>query len=407
MAGVFISYRHEDAPAHAGRIYGRLVARYGERCVFRDLDAIGFADDFRRRIDSAMSSCDVLVAVIGRDWLTVKDDSGRPRLHDPGDWLRVEIGTALRKNKVVIPVLVENARMPSENDLPEPIKPLAYRHALNTSEQDWDHHVGLLIRTIEENTDLGPGGNRSRIAYALMIVGLVARIIAGLQPIDRGNRFVSADLAAVALVAVVLALLARGPRLRLVAAGMVVASGIGTILRFAQSLMGSGVGFGQPLQGRDIDATLALFYVGLASGLLLAVGGVALYLTPARECAQPSFRQTVSAALLGFLGVAILVLSIVVEGERLFDLRRTALPAVMPVGLAVATLAALITLSGRAFRAMGMGLLIGFGIQTVGRFLNDVGKAKAGAGIWIGVAAGVLLLIAGLVGSFKLRAPGE
>jgi hypothetical protein len=409
MAGVFISYRHEDAPAHAARIYGRLAERYGKRCVFRAPEAIGISSDFRQRIQEAMGSCDALVAVIGRDWLTVKDDSGRPRLHDPRDWLRVEIATALRMNKVVIPVLVENARMPSEDDLPEPLKPLAYIHALYTSEPDWDHHVDVLIRTLEENTDLPTGcGDRSIVAYALMIAGLIARIIAGLDPIDPENKFVSWDLASVALVAVVLALLARGPRLRLVAAGMVVGAGIGTILRFAQSLTGSGLRFGEPLAGNNIDATLALYYLGVGSGLLLAVGGTVLYLTTQGERAQPRFGQAASASLLAFLAVSLVVVSIVVESDRLFTIRNTAWPAVMPVGLAAVSLVGSIAiLSSRGFRAMGMGLLIVFGIQAIIRFLNDVGKAKAGAGIWIGVAGGVLLLIAGLVGSVKLRAPGE
>jgi TIR domain len=136
MAGVFISYRREDTPAHAGRLYERLASRYGKRRVFRDLDAIPIAKDFRERINEAISSCDALIAVIVRDWLTLSDSSGQPKLHNPRDWLTVEIATALRMNKVVIPVLVENADMPSEDALPDPLKPVAYIHALKTSEQD-------------------------------------------------------------------------------------------------------------------------------------------------------------------------------------------------------------------------------------------------------------------------------
>jgi TIR domain len=232
MAGVFISYRREDTPAHAGRLYERLASRYGKRRVFRDLDAIPIAKDFRERINEAISSCDALIAVIGRDWLTVSDSSGQPKLHNPRDWLTVEIATALRMNKVVIPVLVENADMPSEDALPDPLKPVAYIHALKTSEQDWDYHVGLLIRTIEDNTDLRPGDIWTTVAYALMIAGIAARIVGGLQTIDQDSWFVSADLALVALLSVILALLVRQPGWRLLAAGMVVGSGIGTFLRF-------------------------------------------------------------------------------------------------------------------------------------------------------------------------------
>jgi hypothetical protein len=402
MAGVFISYRREDTPAHAGRVYERLAARYGKRRVFRDLDAIPFAWDFRQKINEAIGSSDALIVLIGRDWLTASDPSGGPKLHNPKDWLRVEIATALAKEKLVIPVLVENADMPSEDDLPDPLKPLAYRHALKTTEQDWDYHVGVLIRTIEENTDLRPGDYLTWAAYALMIAGVAARIIGGLRPIDRDAWFVSADIALIALLAVLLALLARSPRLRSVAAGMVVASGIGALLRFGQSLMGSGLELGQPLMGRDIDGTLVLYYIGLGSGLLLAFGGALLYLATPREGTQPTVGQTASAALLGFLGGAALVVAIVAESDRLFTIRLTAWPAVVPVGLAVVTFVGLILLlATRGFRTLGMGLLIVFGLQTVLRFVTDVGKPNVGAGVWIGVAGGAVILAAGLLGSLQ------
>jgi TIR domain-containing protein len=399
MAGVFISYRREDTPAHAGRVYEQLAARYGKHRVFRDLDAIPFATDFRQKINEAIGSCDAVIALIGRDWLTASDASGRPKLHNPKDWLRVEIVTALAKQKLVIPVLVENADMPSEDALPDPLKPLAYLHALKTTEQDWDHHVGLLIRTIEDNTDLRPGDVRTTAAYALMIAGIAARIIGGLRPIREEEWFVSADLAFIAVVAVVLALLARRPRARLLAAGLVVGAGIGTVLRFGQSLIGSNLQFGQSLAGPGGGAiepsTLALYYVGLAGGLLLVVGGTVLYLATPRV----GLRPVTFAALLGFLGVVVLVISIVASSDQLFVIRATHSPAVVPVGLAVVTLVGLIAmLSSPGFGPMGTGFLIVFGIQAILRYAHDLGAAKAGGGTWIGLAGGALILAAGLLG---------
>lgn len=400
MAGVFISYRHEDAPGHAGLLHERLARRYGRHRVFRDLDAIPIATkDFREKINEAMTSCDALIAVIGRDWLTVTDSSGQPRLHDPRDWVRAEIAAALRMNKFVVPVLVEGAEMPSEDDLPEQLKPLAYTIALKTTEQDWDHHVGLLIRTIEKNTDLRPGDIRTTVAYALMIAGIAARIIGGLRPIREQEWFVSADLALIAVVAVVLALLARRPPARLLAAGLVVGAGIGTVLRFGQSLIGSNLQFGQSLAGPGGGAiepsTLALYYVGLAGGLLLVVGGTVLYLATPRD----DLRPATIAALLGFLGVVVLVISIVASSEQLFVIRATHSPAVVPVGLAVVTLVGLIAmLSSPGFGPMGTGFLIVFGIQAILRYAHDLGAAKAGGGTGIGLAAGALMLAAGLLG---------
>jgi TIR domain len=401
MAGVFISYRREDTSAHAGRLYDRLAARYGKHRVFRDLDAIPLATDFREKINEAMGSSSALIVVIGRDWLTITEPSGGPRLHNPRDWLRVEIATAIRMKKVIIPVLVEDAKMPSEDSLPDPLKPLAYISALEVSEDRWDYDVGLLIAAIEQNTDIRPEGvpgrvrprdNRRGVAYALMIAGMAARIIGGVQPVGKGT-FVSADLAAVALVAVILAVVARGPRLRLVAAGMVVGSGIGTFLRFGQTLAGT--------IRDDLDVvTLVLYIIGLGSGVLLVLGGALLYSATPKE-SQPSIWQTAAASLLGFLGVAALVYWIVASGERIFVIRRTTLPAVMPVGLTIVALLVVIgMLSSPRFWAMGAGVLIVIGLQAILRFLLDLDMPDADDA-WIGIGGGALVLGAGLLGSLR------
>jgi hypothetical protein len=405
MAGVFISYRRNDAPAYARDIHRRLSARYGWNRVFMDLDAIPLATrDFRDKIKQAMGSSSALIAVIGRDWLTDADATGRPRIQDPGDWVRAEIATAIQMNKVVIPVFVEGAAPPSAGDLPEPLKPLAYIQGLKTSEQDWDYHLTRLIRTIEDNTELGPGDARTKIAYGLMLAGIAARVIGGLDPIKEGEPFVSGDLAFIAAVAVILAILARRhPLPRLLAAGLVVGAGIGTILRFGQQLIGSNVQFGQSLTGSagdPIDATtLLLYYVGLASGLLLATGGTVLYLSTSRE----GLRPPVAAAVLGLLALAVLVISIVASSEQLFVIRATHSPAVVPVGLVVVTLVALIgMLSSPGFGPMGTGFLITFGLQAVLRYAHDLGMARAGSATRIGLAAGVLLLAAGILGAVQL-----
>jgi hypothetical protein len=402
MTGVFISYRREDTAAHAGRLYDRLAARYGKHRVFRDLDAIPLATDFRKKINEAIGISSALIVVIGRDWLTVTDPSGRPRLHDPRDWLRVEIATALQMKKVVIPVLVEDAKMPSEDSLPDPLKPLAYISALEVSEDRWDYDVGLLMAAIEQNTDIRPGDissrvrprdNRKGVAYALMIAGVAARIIGGVQPIAENAWFVSADLAAVTLVAVLLAMVARRPRGRLVAAGLVVGSGIGTFLRFGQTLMGT--------IRDDLDVvTLVLYIIGLGSGVLLVLGGALLYSAAPKE-GQPSIWQTAAAALLGFLGVAALVYWIVASGDRIFIIRRTTWPAVMPVGLTIVALVIVISmLSSPRFWPMGAGVLIVSGLQAILRFMLDIDMPDADSA-WIGIAGGTLVLGAGLLGSFR------
>ncbi len=119
-----------------------------------DVDRIPFGVDFRKHLDEAVSQCDILLAVIGEDWLEVRFDEGprqgQRRLDDPADYVRIEIVSALARGIPVIPVLVGRARMPSEQELPDNLKDLAYRHASEARSGPHFHdHVSRLIRGIE------------------------------------------------------------------------------------------------------------------------------------------------------------------------------------------------------------------------------------------------------------------
>ena len=148
MPSIFLSYRRSDAPGHAGRLYDRLVDRFGETGVFKDLDSMEPGADFGEVIEETVARCDALIAVIGRDWLAA-DETGVPRLDSPEDWVRLEIGNALKRNVRVIPVLVEGARMPSAVDLPADLQALARRHAVELSESAWNPQVRQLIDALE------------------------------------------------------------------------------------------------------------------------------------------------------------------------------------------------------------------------------------------------------------------
>jgi TIR domain len=121
MPSIFVSYRRSDAPGHAGRLYDRLVDRFGEGSVFKDLDSMEPGADFVEVIEDTVARCDALLAVIGRDWLEVNQGGGR-RLDDPQDWVRLEIADALKRKIRVVPVLVAGASMPSAADLPEDLQ---------------------------------------------------------------------------------------------------------------------------------------------------------------------------------------------------------------------------------------------------------------------------------------------
>ena len=128
MPRIVISYRREDSGVITGRIFDRLVARYGRDAIFRDIDNVPFGVDFRTHIDQVLGASDVVLAVVGPQWA---GPSALPsRLGNAADPVRVEIETALRKSAPLIPVLVLGAGMPTVDELPESLKDFAYRNAV-------------------------------------------------------------------------------------------------------------------------------------------------------------------------------------------------------------------------------------------------------------------------------------
>jgi TIR domain len=146
---IFISYRREDSSGQAGRLYDSLSDHFGGDNVFIDLDAIGPGEDFAEVIDEALQRCDVVLVVIGNRWLAVERE-GLRRLDDPNDYLRIEIEHSLSRAPRVIPVLVQDAEMPSSRALPDPIKGLARRNAFELSDSRWRIDVARLIDALED-----------------------------------------------------------------------------------------------------------------------------------------------------------------------------------------------------------------------------------------------------------------
>jgi hypothetical protein len=146
---VFISYRRQDSSSPAGRLYDRLADRLGDDHVFIDVDTIEPGLDFADVIAESVSTCEVLLAVIGPRWLTATDEDGRRRLDDPDDIVRVEITAALERNIRVIPVLVEGAVIPRRQQLPEGLARLARRNAVSLRHESFRADVDRLLATIE------------------------------------------------------------------------------------------------------------------------------------------------------------------------------------------------------------------------------------------------------------------
>ena len=147
MGTVFISYRRSDSGYVAQAIRDRLIADFGEGSVFMDIDNIPLGVDFRKYIVDAVTQCDALIALIGDDWAGTAGDTRR--IDNADDFVRIELETALGRGIPVIPVLVDNATVPSAAQLPPTLSALAYRNATEVrSGKVLTAHLDMLVRGV-------------------------------------------------------------------------------------------------------------------------------------------------------------------------------------------------------------------------------------------------------------------
>jgi hypothetical protein len=146
--------------------------------------------DFHEHVEGLLDRCDVLLAVIGKRWASITDEHGNRRLEDPSDLVRREIARALERRDVeVIPVLVDGARMPSEDELPPDLAPLSRRQACELTDSRWDYDVDTLARRLR--VLLGakpprrwhvPRAGLAAAGLAIAVIGIVAMLLPSLSP---------------------------------------------------------------------------------------------------------------------------------------------------------------------------------------------------------------------------------
>jgi hypothetical protein len=146
---IFISYRRDESAGYAGRIADSFEEHFGEDIIFRDIDSLEPGLDFAEAIERALESSEVLIAVIGKNWLTATDAAGQKRLEHPDDYVRTEIATALKRHIRVIPLLIQGAAMPSARDLPDDLAPLSRRNAFEIHDSSWRDDIQRLVTTLE------------------------------------------------------------------------------------------------------------------------------------------------------------------------------------------------------------------------------------------------------------------
>jgi hypothetical protein len=150
MPTIILSYRRDDTGAIAGRIFDRLVGHYGADQVFMDIDSIPFGLDFREHIQETLKRCDVLLAIVGKNW-AAPDEKGGFRIAEENDWVRIEVEAALAKKIPVIPVLIDNASLPAPASLPEGLRNLVFRQAAPVdSGRDFNPHMARLIKAMDQ-----------------------------------------------------------------------------------------------------------------------------------------------------------------------------------------------------------------------------------------------------------------
>ncbi|HYK01197.1 MAG TPA: toll/interleukin-1 receptor domain-containing protein [Thermoanaerobaculia bacterium] len=151
---IFICYRRSEDSFAVGHIFDKVEAEFGHGNVFIDVDGIPYGEDFTQKLAEEVGSCDVLLAVITKNWLKLQREDGRRRLDLPDDFVRIEIETALERGIHLIPVLIGDAEMPPvPQSLPEKMRPLLKKHAVRVrGGADLRRDIEALIGAMQ-NTD--------------------------------------------------------------------------------------------------------------------------------------------------------------------------------------------------------------------------------------------------------------
>lgn len=147
---IFINYRKDDSSWNALALYNELQKYFPKETIFKDFNTIRPGDDFVESIQKALTKCNVLLVVMSKNWLEIKDKNGNRRLSDPDDLVRIEIATAIERNIQVIPVLFDNIPIPVSSDLPENLKSLPRRQYIEIESTRFEADVKKLADAIKE-----------------------------------------------------------------------------------------------------------------------------------------------------------------------------------------------------------------------------------------------------------------
>src|SRR5262245_5896964 len=194
LPGIFISYRRSDAGGHAGRLCDRLIKGFGAKHVFFDRN-IDPGQDFGEAIQKHVDSAKVLIAVIGKDWLSAPSDRmGLRRLDEPEDFVRREIARALERGITVIPVLVGDAPPLRPGDVPNVLSDLVRRNAIEIRDGRWKEDVNTLVRAIEKVLPPAVATPWQIVIGGLLVVCILSAVWLAIQAEQPALRTVEFDV---------------------------------------------------------------------------------------------------------------------------------------------------------------------------------------------------------------------
>ncbi|HTN17805.1 MAG TPA: toll/interleukin-1 receptor domain-containing protein [Chitinophagaceae bacterium] len=147
---IFISYRVKDTQAATGRLVDALKQHFDDDQIFLDIDKIEPGLDFTVVISKYLDSSDVMLVIIGPDWMAYNSERNSYRINEQNDWVRLEIATALQRNIRVVPVLLEGASLPDEELLTDDLKPLLRRQSYEISNKRWKYDSEQLIEFLKK-----------------------------------------------------------------------------------------------------------------------------------------------------------------------------------------------------------------------------------------------------------------
>jgi TIR domain len=442
---IFISYRRDDAPAYAGRLFDQLSERFGEAQVFMDVDTLEPGVDFFDHIEQSIGTAAVLIAVIGKGWANAVDEDGHRRLDNPDDWVRLEVGGALRRDIRVIPVLVGGAQMPEAEELPEDLAELRRRSGLELSDLHWragterlcvaiEHVLGTPDSTLDpvdvaaaalpvtpdEQEATTPAPSLSSAVLPLALAGAGLLTVGIFMRWDQGHSFIQNDfggnapnggaitgLAPIGVVVAALlgALTARTQTARAVGAGILLAAGFSGMVKYLRVLFAG--------HDSSTGAKLGILAALIGGALVLVAGILALRgTTPVESARHPT------PALLGIAGAVVMAAAIgvpfngggpAVDEQKVTRSFDESFEVVMPA-IAIALVAAL--LLGRWRHAELSAALLTLGVLAglvwlrflVIPLMLDSSVGSFGAGGLIGLVGAGLVVAAGIIGLQRSQA---